>query len=77
MSMKVIVAIGFAATVAAVLYVGQELKQQLIIVAKQVDSQPYRIAQEANLLPSKVLESRPALDELPPEVIRRLIPSPK
>lgn len=77
MSMKLIVVLGFSATVAVILYTGHELKQQLVIVAKQIDSQPYRIAQEANLPANSTLNSRPSLDELPPEVIRRLIPPQK
>lgn len=68
----VVLAIGFAATIGAILFVGHELKEQMVIVAKQIDSQPYRIAEEANLPPFKTPVTRPALQELPPEVIQRI-----
>ena len=69
---QVIMAIGFAASVAAILYTGNELKQQLIVVAKQIDSQPYRIAEEMRLPEFKTPLTRPALQELPPELIHRI-----
>ena len=70
---QAVLVIGFAATIGAILYTGHELKQQMTLVYKQVDSQPKRIAEELLLPAFKTPATRPALDELPPEVIQRII----
>lgn len=73
---QAILILGFSALVSAVLYSGNQVTQHLIQVSKQLDSQPYRIAEEVNLPPFKIPATRPALQDLPPEVVQRLLNKP-
>lgn len=71
---QAIMIIGFACVCTSTLYVGHAIKTELILIYKQIDSQPKRIVDEFNLpSASPPPAERPALNDLPPEIIQRII----
>ncbi|AJO79108.1 hypothetical protein TO66_18185 [Pseudomonas sp. MRSN 12121] len=65
---------GFAGVCLCIIYVGREINSGLSLVYKQIDSQPKRIADEIKLpLASPIPAERPDLNDLPPQLIQRII----
>jgi hypothetical protein len=65
---------GFASVCLCIVYVGREINAGLSLVYKQIDSQPKRIADEIKLPPaSPIPAERPDLNDLPPQLIQRII----
>ena len=71
---QVIMIAGFSIVCASVLYSGHQVSTGLSLVYKQIDSQPKRVAEEIRLPPGGPIPmDRPALDELPPDLILRMM----
>lgn len=65
---------GFASICACIIYIGHEINNGLTLIYKQIDSQPKRIADEMKLPPaSPIPAERPGLNDLPPDLIQRII----
>lgn len=65
---------GFVSVCLCIIYVGREIESGLSLVYKQIDSQPKRIADEIKLPPaSPIPAERPDLNDLPPQLIQRII----
>lgn len=71
---QTIMMLGFASVCASTLYAAHTVKSELTLVYKQIDSQPKRVAEEIKLPPAGPPPAeRPALNDLPPELIQRII----
>jgi hypothetical protein len=71
---QAIMVAGFGCVCISTLYAGHVIKTELTLVYKQIDSQPKRIAEEIKLpLGAPIPVDRPALNELPPDLILRMI----
>lgn len=71
---QTIMVAGFACVCLSTLYAAHAIKTELTLVYKQIDSQPKRVAEEIKLPPaSPPPAERPALHELPPDLVRRVL----
>lgn len=74
---RLILVAGFTGVCASVLYAGQRIENEIQLVYKQIDSQPKRVAEEIKYQPSNPIpKDRPALNDLPPDLIQRIISTP-
>jgi hypothetical protein len=65
---------GFSCVCLSTLYAAHVIKTELTLVYKQIDSQPKRVAEEIKLPPaSPPPAERPVLNQLPPELIQRIL----